>query len=113
MAQTQAVLTEVQRRLDRLRSQQTNGDSVPPLDQLHDLLGKEFRVLPHFVPSNGSALRQTLAASTALQGHDALAVYTWVERLARMRDAISRLDRVAQYAQAFITDENVVTSGRT
>jgi hypothetical protein len=101
MDQTQAVLKEIQRRLDRLRSQQTNGDGVPALDQLHDLLGKEFRVLPHFVPSNGSALRQTLAASTALQGNDALAVYTWVERLARMRDAISRLDRVAQYAQAF------------
>jgi hypothetical protein len=74
---------------------------------LRTIFGKAFLVLPHFTAENADELEQALANSTKLQDDDPLAVVTWFERMARVRDGFARLNKVLSYAEALGREERV------
>jgi len=64
-------------------------------------------VLPRFRPANGEELQQALGDSTKLQDGDALAVTTWFQQMARVRDAVGRLNTTLTYSEAINTGEKL------
>jgi hypothetical protein len=74
--------------------------------QAHDLallqlvFGKDFLVLPTIKLLNSNELANSFAASNILQGNDPLAAVSWFQRVARVREAVARLERVLLYAEA-------------
>jgi hypothetical protein len=64
-------------------------------------------VLPRFRAPDPAALETALAASTAVQDGDPFAVVTFHQRLARVREPMTRLDDVLRYAEAFGTGESL------
>jgi hypothetical protein len=65
------------------------------IERMRAVFGTSFVALPRFacdqVSGQTTELGSALAASTQLQGGDALQVYTWFTRCERVRDAVSRL----------------------
>ena len=77
------------------------------LAQLRIVFGKAFTVLPRFKASNGAELQQAFGDSTKLQGGDPLAATTWFERMARVREGVSRLNAALSYSEALNTGERL------
>ena len=71
-----------------------------PLERLKQVFGASFVVLPRFRPPNAAEIQRALAASTAVQDGDALAVVTFHQRMARVREGVARLDDALKYAEA-------------
>jgi hypothetical protein len=80
------------------------------LAQLRLIFGKAFVVLPRFTTANASELEQALANSTRVQGDDPLAATTWFQRMARVRDGVSRLHEALGYAEALGSGEKLALS---
>lgn len=79
----------------------TRADASPDAaDRIRHLFGNGFVVLPRFRPQNLGEIQRALAASTAVQDGDPLAVVTLHQRMARVREGIARLDDALQYAEA-------------
>jgi hypothetical protein len=74
--------------------------ATDPVERLTHLFGSGFVVLPRFRPPNLAEIQRALAASTAVQDGDPLAVVTFHQRMARVRDGVARLDDALQYAEA-------------
>ena len=88
-----------------VQARQRVATPVPPLDpgadgtqraaaataRMRVLFGEHFLALAPFTLANAADLAASLAASTALQGGDALAVYPWCQRLARVREPVARM----------------------
>ena len=51
-------------------------------------------------PPNLTEIQRALGASTAVQDGDPLAVVTFHQRMARVREGVARLDDALQYAEA-------------
>ena len=77
------------------------------LAQLRVIFGKAFVVLPRFSATNAAELELSLANSSTLQGGDPLAAITWFQRMARVRDGVTRLNDTLQYAEALNTGEKL------
>lgn len=106
--QGQALLKISGPRLDQgaaLRAQpsatEARGRSEQLAARMRAVFGSSFVVLPRFSldSAGASELTSTLAASTALQGGDALAANTWFARYARVRDGASCLGECLQRSE--------------
>jgi len=93
LAQAAAVTKEAQARVERSRSAAT------PLDMLRAVFGDGFLALPRFTMLDATELTKSLAASTALQGGDPLAVYPWFQQVQRVHEPVSRLSASLQAAE--------------
>jgi hypothetical protein len=63
------------------------------------VFGDAFSALPRFTVANAAELKQSLAATSALQG-SALAVYPWFSQAQRVREPLSRLGASLHAAEA-------------
>lgn len=77
------------------------------LARLRIVFGKTFVVLPRFTAANAAELEKALADSTKVQGGDAFASTTWFQRMARVRDAVGRLNASLNYSEAVNTGEKL------
>jgi hypothetical protein len=68
--------------------------------RLQAIFGSSFLVLPALDAAISAQWPQLWAESTALQGGDPLASITWLQRMARLRPAVSRLDSALFFAEA-------------
>jgi hypothetical protein len=93
LAQAGPAAREAQRRVDVSQSATT------PVEVLRAVFGNEFLPLPRFSMADSTQLTKSLAASAALQGGDALAVYPWFQRAQRVREPLSRLGASLQAAE--------------
>jgi len=75
--------------------------------RLRAVFGDGFVVLPRFRPANATSIQQALAASTDVQGGDPLAVLTFHQRVARVREAVAQLDDTLRYAEALGTGDSL------
>jgi hypothetical protein len=99
--QATAVVSELDDRLEAAPSAGSDATAETHLDRLEAALGEGFTVLPPFSPTNAGELANTLATSHSdrLQGGDELAVETWFQRTARVRDLPDRLQRALGMAE--------------
>jgi hypothetical protein len=93
LAQAGPAAREAQRRVE------VSQRATTPLEVLRAVFGNEFLPLPRFTMADSTQLAKSLAASTALQGGDALAVYPWFQRVQRVREPLSRLGASLQAAE--------------
>jgi hypothetical protein len=97
LAQIRALAGEAAKRLGALEAQRSPAGAdetqraATATERLRTLFGPDFLALPQFKAANAAELKASLAASAALQGGDALAVYPWLQRMARVREGVSRL----------------------
>ena len=72
------------------------------LARLEQALGAGFKVVPRFSLDQASAteLTASFARSSELQGGDTRAATTWIQRAARVREGVSRLETVLLYGSA-------------
>jgi len=107
ITQARALVGEAAKRLGTLEETQRSaagGDetqrAAAATERLRTLFGPDFLALPQFKAANATDLKASLAASAALQGGDALAVYPWLQRVARVREGVSRLAASLQAAES-------------
>jgi hypothetical protein len=75
--------------------------------RLQLVFGKAFIVLPRFRATNVEELEKALGDSDKLQGGDPLASITWFQRMARVRDGVTRLNAALNYSEALNTGEKL------
>ncbi|RQG94173.1 Ig-like domain-containing protein [Natrarchaeobius chitinivorans] len=104
--QSGSVYDEAVDRLDAL-DERPDGDETPAdpdfyVDWLEALFGETFTVLVPFEPTNPGELGDALESdhSDALQEGDPLAVETWFDRIARVRDESRRFGKLLAYGEA-------------
>jgi hypothetical protein len=73
------------------------------LDRLKLVFGRDFLALPRFTVANPDVLTRAFGASTTLQAGNAFEVYTWLARVARVRERAGRLQEALRYADALDT----------
>ena len=78
-------------------------------DRMRAVFGASFVVLPRFTCDTATAneLAAALAGSTAMQGGDELAVYTWFTRYARVREPLARLSSCVTGAEVLDAGERL------
>ena len=77
------------------------------LARLRIVFGKAFVVLSRFTPANGAELEQALADSAKVQGGDPMVSTTWFQRMARVREGVTRLYAALSYSEALKTGEKM------
>ncbi len=80
------------------------------LERFRVIFGNAFVVLLRFTPDNVAELGQAFADSTKVQDNDPLAVFTWFQRAARVRDGVAKLEATLRYAEALQTGEKLKLS---
>ena len=82
------------------------------LDYAHAVFGGKFVMLPRFTfdAAGGAELKGALAASTAQQGGDPLAVHSWFARSAQVRDPAARLGACLRGAEVLATGDRLSLS---
>jgi hypothetical protein len=107
--QAVVVHAETARRVAQLRQSSAGVDrqQLSPSERLEFeharvavVLGKTFRVVPRFRIRNVAELNPSLEAASDLLGGDPLAPLTWIQRTARVRDGLARLNEVVTYSQS-------------
>ncbi|EHR72232.1 hypothetical protein BurJ1DRAFT_3424 [Burkholderiales bacterium JOSHI_001] len=93
LVQAAAVAQEAQRRVARAPA------TLAPPELLRAVFGEAFVALPRFTLEDPGELTRSLAASTELQGGDALAVVPWLLQLQRVREPLARLGASLQAAE--------------
>ena len=101
IAQGNAVAREAASRVQRAQALSA------PQEVLKALFGEAFVALPRFTLANPGELAQSLAATAALQGGDALAVHPWFQQAQRVRDPLARLSASLHAAEAIGTGARV------
>jgi hypothetical protein len=99
--------TSILKELTQRFAQKTPAGAEGAMARLRIIFGKGFVVLPRFRPANGEELQQALGDSTKLQDGDPLAVTTWFQQMARVRDAVGRLNTTLTYSEAINTGEKL------
>ena len=116
LLQADSLVKELAQRVERLAALATGFNAATAtdddrhrqqLDRLHATFGNSFVVLPRFTVDNSAELEQALAASAGIQDNDSLAVVTWFQRSARVREGVMRLDDALRYAEALETGERL------
>jgi hypothetical protein len=119
LAQADTLLRAAQQRIDRMASlrqrsttREPTASSTDPrmaaaLTRLRNVFGEDFLALPRFNAPNATELRATMAASTALQGGDAIAVYPWLAQVQRVRPGVARLSASLHAADSVGTGERM------
>src|SRR5205814_2267092 len=103
--QTISIATDLAERVAQLEAPAAApGDPVRlQLNRLRTLFGSSFVVLPQFSAANATELEQALADSEAIQDGDPLQAVTWLQRAARVREAVARFNASLAYAEALGT----------
>jgi hypothetical protein len=76
-------------------------------ERMRTVFGSGFVAMPLFTCVHGAELKSALGASTTVQGGDALAVYTWFTRCARVRDPVARLSAPLRAAEVLGSTERL------
>ena len=109
LTQAGSIAKEAGRRLQKIQDAEAgfnrNGASAEglrdhDLARLRGILGPGFRVLPRVRTGNASELAKAFDASDRVQDNHPLAVVTWFQRTARVRDGAARLDAALMYTEA-------------
>ena len=106
IAQSRALAADAARRLATAATQRSAAGASNPQraasasERLRTLFGTDFLTLAPFTAANGAELAASLAASASLQGGDALAVYPWWQRMARVREGVGRLSATLHAAES-------------
>ena len=106
IAQARALLAETARRTTALEPATPGDDEARRgqlLARLRTVFGSGFLALPRFVASNASEVEGSLA-DAALAGDDPLAVYTWLQRMERVRTPLARFGRPLREAEVLGSD---------
>ncbi len=101
IAQARALLAETERRTAVPAATTTGDDEARRgqlLARLRTVFGPGFLALPRFVASNASEVEDS-RADVALAGDDPLAVYTWLQRMERVRAPLARFGRPLREAE--------------
>lgn len=93
LAQAESVAADLADRAARA------ADAAGPEDIVREIFGRDFALLPGFVPPQPPELGQALAAGTGL-GATARDVRRWLQQAARVRPALQRWRRLWLYAEA-------------
>ena len=116
LAQASSVQGELAQRVEQLTALASgfNAGSARPeakrdhaLARLRVIFGKAFVALPRFTAANAEELGKALADSAKVQDGDPFASTTWFQRMARVRDGVSRLNASLNYAEALNTGEKL------
>jgi len=108
-AQAAGALAELNARVDALNKlasgfTRTGADADTLRDhdvaRLQTIFGQSFLVLPALDAALSAQWPQFWSASVALQGGDALAATTWMQRMARIRPGVSRLHQAILYSES-------------
>jgi hypothetical protein len=94
-AQARALLAETTRRTSVPASAAPTDDyarRAQLLTRLRTVFGPSFLALPRFVAANATDVQQSLV-DPKLRGDDPLAVYTWLQRMERVREPLARFGR--------------------
>ena len=102
VAQARGLLVETNRRTTT-RAPETPADDEARrsqlLGRLRTVFGPGFLALPRFVADNAVEVEMSLA-DAMLGGDDPLAVYTWLQRMERVREPLARFGRPLREAEA-------------
>jgi hypothetical protein len=77
------------------------------LERMRTVFGSSFVAMPLFTYDNADELKKALAANEQVQGGDALNVYTWFTRAARVRDPLARWSAPLSGAEVLGTGESL------
>jgi hypothetical protein len=77
------------------------------LERMRTVFGSSFVAMPLFTYDNAAELKSALAANEQVQGGDALNVYTWFTRAARVRDPLARWSAPLNGAEVLGTGESL------
>jgi hypothetical protein len=108
VTQARSVAREVENRLKRISGLTAafDGTHASPegrfehdLSRVREVLGPDFRVVPHLALVNGGELAAAFGASRALQGDDPLAAVSWLQRAACVREGVARFHAAMTYAE--------------
>jgi hypothetical protein len=112
--QATSIKKEVSQRVDQLTALETGflGETdeaqvAYELARLRLVFGKMFVILPRFTAANANELDNALKNSLQVQGGDPFAAVTWFQRMARVRDGVSKLNATLSYAEALNTGERL------
>jgi hypothetical protein len=116
LTQVASIQKEVTQRVEQLKLLATtfNASTATAEDKrdyalarLRIIFGKAFIVLPRFTTENAVELEKALADSVKVQDGDPLTSITWFQRMARVRDGVSRLNAMLNYSEALQTGEKL------
>jgi hypothetical protein len=116
LLQAGSVLKELAQRVEQLTALASGFNSSAAtvegrgeyaLARLRIVFGKAFVVLSRFAAANADELQKALADSTKLQGGDPFAATAWLQRMARVREGVARLNAALNYAEALKTGEKL------
>ncbi len=116
LAQSTSILKELTQRVDQLTALAAgfNASTATPeskrdhaLARMRVIFGKTFVVLPRFTVANAEELEKALADSTKIQDGDPLASTTWLQRMARVRDGVGRLNSALSYSEVLNNGEKL------
>ena len=96
--------TSIQKELAQRFTQKTTEGATA---RLRSIFGKGFLVLPRFEAANANELEHALGDSSKIQDGDPLAVTTWFQQMARVRDGVGRLNATLSYSEALKTGEKL------
>lgn len=108
-AQAASALAELNARVDGLNKlasgfKRTGADADTLRDhdvaRLHTIFGQSFVVLPALDATLSGQWPQLWSNSVSLQGGDALAATSWMQRMARIRPGVSRLHQAILYSES-------------
>jgi hypothetical protein len=77
------------------------------LERMRSVFGSSFLALPLFTYDHADELKNALAANEQVQGGDALNVYTWFTRAARVREPLARWGAPLRGAEVLGTGERL------
>ncbi|HKU15276.1 MAG TPA: hypothetical protein VJQ52_12850 [Steroidobacteraceae bacterium] len=77
------------------------------LERMRTVFGSSFVALPQFTCAHADELKDALSANEKVQGGDALSVYTWFTRAARVRDPLARWSAPLRGAEVLGTGESL------
>ncbi len=75
------------------------------LARLHEVFGKSFLILPRFSLTNVNEVELALADGTKILDGDAMALFTWQQRVSHVRDGVARFDQAMRYAETLQTGD--------
>ena len=77
------------------------------LERMRTVFGSSFVAMPLFTCAQAEELKDALAANEQVQGGDALNVYTWFTRAARVREPLARWSAPLRGAEVLATGESL------
>jgi len=107
LIQARSIQKELAQRLQQLSAITEAGTRDAAVARLRAVFGKAFVVLPRFKIANAAEVKNALADSSKIQDGDPFAATTWFQRMARVRDGVSRFSAVINYSEILKSGEKL------